>query len=168
MTFGSVTTAATASASYVGELEHDFHVVLDQMLAEMQEKIAKQEHPKVTKDFGEWHTNKKSNAFAKSDQQACERVFLSAIIRIADAKMGCPNRPNNVACSPEKSGGALSVRSRPSLCCTRGRRCYRRRAASRLDKSFRSNLATLRSNLASSSASSWSGSRCRVGFRNLD
>jgi hypothetical protein len=48
-----------ASICHVGDLEHDFHVVLDQMLAEMQEKNRKAKHPKVAKDFGAWHTNKK-------------------------------------------------------------------------------------------------------------
>jgi uncharacterized protein YbjQ (UPF0145 family) len=43
-----------------------------------------QRHPKVMKDFGEWQTNKKTNAFAKSDQQACEWVFLSAMIALQE------------------------------------------------------------------------------------
>ena len=30
-----------------------------------------QKHPKVTKDLGEWKTNKKTNSFNKSDKQAC-------------------------------------------------------------------------------------------------
>jgi hypothetical protein len=43
-----------------------------------------QRHPTATKDFGEWPTNKKTNAFAKSDQHACEWVFLSAIIALQE------------------------------------------------------------------------------------
>src|ERR1700737_2154828 len=46
--------------------------------------FGKQRHPKVTKDFGEWPTNKKTNAFAKSDLQACEWVFLSALIALQE------------------------------------------------------------------------------------
>jgi hypothetical protein len=46
--------------------------------------FGKQKHPTVTKDFGEWPTNKKTNAFAKSDLQACEWVFLSAVIALQE------------------------------------------------------------------------------------
>jgi hypothetical protein len=46
--------------------------------------FGKQRHPKVTRDFGEWPTNKKTNAFAKSDLQACEWVFLSAVIALQE------------------------------------------------------------------------------------
>jgi hypothetical protein len=56
--------------------------------AKLDPKIAlffgKQKHPKVIKDFGEWQTNKKTNAFLKSDQQACEWVFLSALIALQE------------------------------------------------------------------------------------
>ena len=44
--------------------------------------FGRQRHPKVAKDLGEWPTNKKTNAFAKSDQHACEWVFLSAVIAL--------------------------------------------------------------------------------------
>ena len=44
--------------------------------------FGRQGHPNVTKDFGQWPTNKKTNAFAKSDLQACEWVFLSAVIAL--------------------------------------------------------------------------------------
>jgi uncharacterized protein YbjQ (UPF0145 family) len=44
--------------------------------------FGKQKHQKITKNFGEWQTNKKTNAFAKSDQQACEWVFLGALIAL--------------------------------------------------------------------------------------
>src|SRR5262249_24920239 len=46
--------------------------------------FGRQGHPNVTKDFGLWPTNKKTNAFAKSDQQACEWVFLSAVIALQE------------------------------------------------------------------------------------
>ena len=39
-----------------------------------------QEHGPVEKNFGEFSSNKKTNAFTKSDRQACERAFLSALI----------------------------------------------------------------------------------------
>ena len=46
--------------------------------------FGRQPHPSVTKDFGQWPTNKKTNAFAKSDLQACEWVFLSAVIALQE------------------------------------------------------------------------------------
>lgn len=46
--------------------------------------FGRQGHPNVTKDFGQWPTNKKTNAFAKSDLQACEWVFLSAVIALQE------------------------------------------------------------------------------------
>ena len=46
--------------------------------------FGKQKYPKIGKDFGEWQSNKKANAFAKSDQQACEWAFLSAMIALQE------------------------------------------------------------------------------------
>ncbi len=43
-----------------------------------------QKHPKVVKEFGEWKTNKKTNAFNKSDKEACEWVFLSAVLELQE------------------------------------------------------------------------------------
>lgn len=43
-----------------------------------------QKHPKVTKELGEWKTNKKTNAFNKSDKQACEWTFLSAMLEMQE------------------------------------------------------------------------------------
>ena len=43
-----------------------------------------QKHPQVLKDFGEFNTNKKTNAFNKSDKQACEWAFLSALLQLQD------------------------------------------------------------------------------------
>jgi uncharacterized protein YbjQ (UPF0145 family) len=41
--------------------------------------FAGQEHPAVIKKYGEFKTNKKTNAFNKSDEQACQWAFFSAI-----------------------------------------------------------------------------------------
>ncbi len=41
-------------------------------------------HPKVAKDFGEFTSNKKTNAFNKSDKVACEWAFLSAMVSFQD------------------------------------------------------------------------------------
>jgi uncharacterized protein YbjQ (UPF0145 family) len=41
--------------------------------------FAGQDHPPVLKAFGEFRTNKKTNAFNKSDKEACEWVLFSAL-----------------------------------------------------------------------------------------
>jgi uncharacterized protein YbjQ (UPF0145 family) len=41
--------------------------------------FAGQPHPAVQKTMGEFATNKKTNAFGKSDEAACQHVFLSAV-----------------------------------------------------------------------------------------
>ncbi|CAO3449846.1 Excinuclease ATPase subunit [Azospirillum argentinense] len=43
-----------------------------------------QKHPKPAANLGEWATNKKTNAFNKSDQEACEWVFLSAVLELQE------------------------------------------------------------------------------------
>jgi len=49
-----------------------------------------QGHPKVLKRYGEFMSNKKTNAFNKTDKQACEWNFLSAMITFQERalKMG--------------------------------------------------------------------------------
>ncbi|HEY4803978.1 MAG TPA: excinuclease ABC subunit A [Paraburkholderia sp.] len=44
--------------------------------------FAGQRHPAVQKTLGKLATNKKTNAFNKSDQEACQHVFLSAVIEL--------------------------------------------------------------------------------------
>ena len=41
-------------------------------------------HGKPNKNFGEFRSNKKTNAFNKSDQEACEWAFLSALVSLRD------------------------------------------------------------------------------------
>jgi len=43
-----------------------------------------QGHPKVLKDFGEFRTSKKTSSFMKSDAEACQWVFASALIALRD------------------------------------------------------------------------------------
>lgn len=43
-----------------------------------------QAHPAVEKSFGEYMSNKKTNAVGKSDQEACEWAFLSALLSFRD------------------------------------------------------------------------------------
>lgn len=46
--------------------------------------FAGQEHPAVSRDFGEFRTNKKTNAFNKSDKVACEWAFFSALKQLQE------------------------------------------------------------------------------------
>ena len=46
--------------------------------------FGKSKHPQVQKTFGTFSTNKKTNAFNKSDKEACQWVFLSAMIALKD------------------------------------------------------------------------------------
>ncbi|KFX63633.1 excinuclease ABC subunit A [Paraburkholderia fungorum] len=46
--------------------------------------FAGQPHPGVLKKMGEFATNKKTNAFGKSDLEACQHVFLSAVIELQE------------------------------------------------------------------------------------
>ena len=41
-----------------------------------------QPHPPVAKNLGTYTSNRKTNAFNKSDKEACERAFLSAILSL--------------------------------------------------------------------------------------
>ncbi len=43
-----------------------------------------QSHPKATKKYGNFSTSKKTNAFNKSDDQACQWAFLSALLALQD------------------------------------------------------------------------------------
>jgi uncharacterized protein YbjQ (UPF0145 family) len=38
----------------------------------------------VAKTIGEWTSNKKTNAFNKSDQEACDIAFISAAVSLQD------------------------------------------------------------------------------------
>ncbi|RQH05740.1 excinuclease ABC subunit A [Paraburkholderia dinghuensis] len=46
--------------------------------------FADQPHPAVQKSLGQFATNKKTNAFGKSDVQACQHVFLSAVVELQE------------------------------------------------------------------------------------
>ncbi len=43
-----------------------------------------QKHAKPAANYGEWATNKKTNAFNKSDRDACEWAFLSAVLELQE------------------------------------------------------------------------------------
>lgn len=44
--------------------------------------FGKQKHPKVLKQLGTYSTNKKTNAFAKSDADACNWAFQGAMLEL--------------------------------------------------------------------------------------
>ena len=46
--------------------------------------FADQEHPEVVTRIGTYTSNKKTNAFNKSDQEACKWAFLSAMTSLQD------------------------------------------------------------------------------------
>jgi uncharacterized protein YbjQ (UPF0145 family) len=46
--------------------------------------FGKQKAPKAAKNLGEWKTNKKTNAFNKTDKEACEWTFLSAVLELQE------------------------------------------------------------------------------------
>ena len=41
--------------------------------------FGEQKHPKTSKQLGKFKTNKKTNAFAKTDKEACQWAFASAM-----------------------------------------------------------------------------------------
>lgn len=46
--------------------------------------FGKQPHPRVVKRIGEYVSNRKTNAFNKTDRVACEWVFLSSLLALRD------------------------------------------------------------------------------------
>lgn len=46
--------------------------------------FGKQKHPGIAKNHGEFMSNKKTNAFNKTDKRACQWVFLSAMLSFQD------------------------------------------------------------------------------------
>ncbi|TDN68902.1 excinuclease ABC subunit A [Paraburkholderia sp. BL10I2N1] len=82
-------TLATSHA-FARDTVHDYPV--DEALQSEPGKVsddiplyfAGQRHPAVVKSQGEFATNKKTNAFGKSDEVACKHVFLSAVIELQE------------------------------------------------------------------------------------
>ncbi len=83
----SVSSASYASDS-VGEYSIKEVLELEQSKLKLGGNIkfffGDQPHGKVLKKYGEFKTNKKTNAFGKSDIEACQRAFLSAMISLRD------------------------------------------------------------------------------------
>lgn len=77
-----------ASAAYARDTIRDYPI--DSALKSEEGKLddgvalyfGDQPHPRVMKSYGTFATNKKTNAFGKSDEAACQHVFLSAVIEL--------------------------------------------------------------------------------------
>lgn len=54
------------------------------ILSDVKVYFAGETHPAVEKSMGEFRTNKKTNAFNKSDEEACRWAFFSAIKSLQD------------------------------------------------------------------------------------
>jgi len=63
-----------------------------------------QPHPKTIKSYGVFPTNKKTNAFNKSDEVACQWVLLSALVALQErAKKEGGNAVINIASNYKKN-----------------------------------------------------------------
>lgn len=90
--FLGITCCSLASVAYARDSVSDYSVKEALTLEVAKTKLGNsvsfyfgsQPHGKVVKIFGEFKTNKKTNAFNKSDLQACQWVFLSAMISLRD------------------------------------------------------------------------------------
>jgi hypothetical protein len=88
--FAALFAALATSQAFARDTVHQFPI--DEALKSESGKVgddiplyfAGQTHAPVAKTFGEFATNKKTNAFGKSDQAACQHVFLSAVIELQD------------------------------------------------------------------------------------
>jgi hypothetical protein len=88
--FAALLAALATSHAFARDTVHEFPI--DEALKSEPGKVsddiplyfAGQKHAAVVKTFGEFATNKKTNAFGKSDDVACQHVFLSAVIELQD------------------------------------------------------------------------------------
>ncbi|CAG0983960.1 hypothetical protein BURK2_02004 [Burkholderiales bacterium] len=86
--FGLLATVLLAASAQARDTRHMFPVqdalTTGEAKAKLDPKIklyfGDAPHPKVMRDFGEFTSNKKTNAFNKSDRVACEWAFLSAML----------------------------------------------------------------------------------------
>jgi len=64
---------ALASVAYEGRLDDNIKLYFDE-----------QPHDQISREFGDFVTNKKTNGFAKADKKACEWALLSALLTLQD------------------------------------------------------------------------------------
>jgi hypothetical protein len=93
MTLVAVAVVALASGSAIArDDKHMFPIKAALSTPEAKEKLGNgvafyfgnQKHPRVEKTIGEYVSNKKTNAANKSDEKACEWVFLTAMLALRD------------------------------------------------------------------------------------
>ena len=81
-----------ASPTFARDTRHMFSLAealqtadaVQKMTPDIKMYFGKHTHPPIAKTFGTFTSNKKTNAFNKSDKEACEWVFLSAILAFQD------------------------------------------------------------------------------------
>lgn len=56
----------------------------EKLTADVEYYFGDESHPAVAESFGVFSTNKKTNAFGKSDEEACRWVFLSAMLELQE------------------------------------------------------------------------------------
>lgn len=78
--------------------------------------FAGQPHPGVAAVLGNWGTNKKTNGVGKSDQEACDWAFLSAMIALQ--KRALRERGNAVVDIQSEYKGKVTRSAREYMCGT--------------------------------------------------
>jgi len=74
--------------AYSRDTKHLFYIEDAMITADFQEKLdpsiqlyfGNQTHAKIKTVYGKYTSNKKTNAFNKIDEEACQRAFLSALL----------------------------------------------------------------------------------------
>jgi uncharacterized protein YbjQ (UPF0145 family) len=88
--FAVLTLSLASSQAFARDTIHDYPI--NEALNSEPGKVgsdvalyfAGQPHARVVKSLGEYATNKKTNAFGKNDEDACQHVFLSAVLALQD------------------------------------------------------------------------------------
>ncbi|HDY8021256.1 TPA: excinuclease [Vibrio vulnificus] len=80
MLFSSYTFARDDIGSYSIENALSSEAAKNKLGTDVKFYFGEQKFPKVVAELGEFKTNKKTNAFNKTDEEACNWVFLSAMI----------------------------------------------------------------------------------------
>lgn len=78
--FASTSYARDDKGMYSIEQALDSNTAREKLDQNIRFYFGDQKHPKIVKKHGSYTSNKKTNAFGKSDKEACERAFLSALI----------------------------------------------------------------------------------------
>ena len=87
-----ITTLGLSASSFARD-DHNLYPIedalntpaaLEKLNKDIKLYFGKQKSPPAAKKLGEWKTNKKTNAFNKTDKEACEWVFLSAVLELQE------------------------------------------------------------------------------------